>query len=274
MFQLVNRHGAELYIVGCWRSRRETRWYGAKGMKSVADLKGRKIGIRDPGDINYTALRYALKRFGLDPDRDVTFVAGARFHGQDDPTPYLRSGEVDCISSSRGGKELEADGYPMLLDSRDIFPQGRTDRVIIATRRMVEEDTDLLTAYLRATIRAYWVLADFHRTGWYTKALVGRLRRACLDKEEAGRPSLEAGGGGGGSLVVPFDGAPSVNALEAMVVESKELGDIDPDFHLSSVLRLDPVRNAFKELLARPDLQEQMAAVREVYRARGQPVAV
>jgi ABC-type nitrate/sulfonate/bicarbonate transport system substrate-binding protein len=257
--------GEDVHIVGCWRNRQDFRWYGAKGLESFSDLKGKRIGIRDFGGIDHTSLKTALKRFGLDPDHDVTFVRGARFHPHEQPEMALREGEVDLINlTGEDSRGLTDEGFPVLLTSRDLYPRGRSDRVIIATGRMVDDDGDLLEAYLRATIRAYWFITDYAVSRPYLEALVRRLRQTCLDEEEAGRAGVE----GGGRLTLPIDGAPGLLGLEDMVAEAKDHGDVDASFELAPMLRLEFVERAFAELQARPELQEQLSRVRGIYEAR------
>jgi ABC-type nitrate/sulfonate/bicarbonate transport system substrate-binding protein len=264
VFQLARR-GEDVFIVGCWRNRQDWQFFGAKGLKGLSDLKGKKIGTRDFGGISHRVLSFHLKRAGLDPEKDVVFVRGARFHPHERPEEALRSGEVDCINvlaiDNRG---LDQEGYPLLLESRKVYAGGRPDRIIVATRRMVEEDADLLTAYLRATIRAYWYMMDYGRSRPYLEALVRRLRMTCLDEEEANRNGLE----GGARLSLPFDGAPSVPGLEQMLAECQEMGEIEASFDLAPILRLEFVRRAFEDLHAREDLREQMLAAREMYDRR------
>ena len=264
VFSLASQ-GEDVHIVGCWRNRQDWTWYGAKGLKSFADLKGKRVGVRDFGGIDHTSVRTALKRFGLDPHRDVTYVRGASFHPHEHPEVALREGEVDVIyldgEDSRG---LLDEGFPLLLKSRDLYPRGRSDRVTIATGRMVEEDTDLLEAYLRAIIRAYWFITDYGVNRPYLEGLVKRLRQTCMDEEEAGRSGVE----GGGRLSLPLDGAPGVEGLEDMVSEGKEMGETDDAFQLASILRLEFVERAFNELRARPELQEQLAKVQEIFAER------
>jgi ABC-type nitrate/sulfonate/bicarbonate transport system substrate-binding protein len=46
------------------------------GIRDAAMLKGKKIGISFPGDTPYLVLKRFLRKHGLDPERDVTYVAG------------------------------------------------------------------------------------------------------------------------------------------------------------------------------------------------------
>jgi hypothetical protein len=243
----------------------ETLFIGAKGLKSLRDLKGKRIGVRDPGDIGYTMLSPQLRKVGLDPEKDIVWVSGSRFHGQAKPEDLLRSGEVDCIyigaESDRG---LVAEGYSLLLDSRTLFGGARPSRIIAATRKTIEERTSELESYLRATIRAYWFLVDQERNGPYHRALVRRLRRGCMDEEESQRESLEAGG----ASVVPFDGAPSIEGLRAILTEMQEAQEVRRSVTLQDCVRLAPVENAFRALTDRPGLRDEMERARELYAKR------
>lgn len=264
IFQLASR-GEDLFIVAGWRNQADWQFFGAKGIKGLADLKGKRIGTRDIGGISHRVLSVHLRRAGLDPNKDVTFLRGVRFHPHHKPDEALRKGEVDCITASaydNGG--LDKEGYPILLESRKVYPGGSPDRVIMATRRMVEEDSDLLEAYLRATIRSYWFMVD-SRNRPYLDALTKRLRSSSADEEEGERV-----GEGGSPLALPFDGAPSVPGLEEKVRECKEMGDINEAFDLKSVLRLEFVQRAFKELEGRKELKEQISTVREIFEKRDQ----
>jgi ABC-type nitrate/sulfonate/bicarbonate transport system substrate-binding protein len=46
------------------------------GIRGAAMLKGKKIGVSFPGDTPYLVLKRYLRKHGLDPDQDVTYVAG------------------------------------------------------------------------------------------------------------------------------------------------------------------------------------------------------
>jgi ABC-type nitrate/sulfonate/bicarbonate transport system substrate-binding protein len=46
------------------------------GIRDPALLKGKKIGVSFPGDTPYLVLKRFLRKHGLDPDKDVTYVAG------------------------------------------------------------------------------------------------------------------------------------------------------------------------------------------------------
>ena len=258
--------GEDLYIVGCWRNRQPTGYVGGKGIKSLADLKGKKIGTRDLGGIGYTLLATNLRKIGIDPEKDVVWVTGSRFHAQDNPVDALRNGEVDCVhlGSEDNPRELEREGFTILFDSRVYGTVSRPARVTAATKSVIEERKEEVEAYFRAIIRAYWFIVDRERNGRYLDALVRRLRRSCLDEEESKRPSVDSGGGS----VLPFDGAPSVEGLEHILNEARETGQIKPTLDLKDVIRLDAVRRAFQSLQQREDLRTEYQRAEKLFAVR------
>lgn len=49
-------------------------FFAAGSIKSIADLKGKKIGSGEPGSTPDQLTRLALRKLGVDPDKDVTLV--------------------------------------------------------------------------------------------------------------------------------------------------------------------------------------------------------
>lgn len=258
--------GEDLYIVGCWRNRQPTGYVGGKGIKSLTDLKGKKIGTRDLGGIGYTLLATNLRKVGIDPDKDVTWVTGSRFHAQDNPVETLRRGEVDCVhlGSEDNPREIEREGFTILFDSSAYGAVSRPSRITVATKNAIEERKDEIEAYFRAIIRAYWFIVDRERNARYLDALVRRLRRSCLDEEESKRPSVDSGGGS----VLPFDGAPSVEGLEHILNEAKETGQIKTTLELKDTIRLDAVRRAFQSLQQREGIRADYQRAKEQFTIR------
>ena len=51
----------------------------AKDIRDAADLKGKKLAVSTIGGSGYVAMQYALRKLGLDPDRDVTLLQAGDF---------------------------------------------------------------------------------------------------------------------------------------------------------------------------------------------------
>lgn len=258
--------GEDIYIIGCWRNRQNACFVGGKDVKTLTDLKGRKIGARDLGGISYTLLSTQLRKVGLDPEKDVTWVTGARFHGQENSIETLRRGEIDCVSGGGDAdvEDLKAEGFHILFDSGVYGGILRPSRITAGSRQVIEERREELEAYFRAVIRAYWFIADRERNVRFLNALVKRLRRSCLDVEESQRKSLEAGG----HDVLPFNGAPTVEGLNHLLKEAQETGQVSSAFKLEDILRLEPVQAAFNQLQRREDLKEEFLRAQQVFTLR------
>ena len=258
--------GEDIYIIGCWRNRQNACFIGGKSVKNLADLRGKKIGIRDLGGISYTLLSTNMRKVGLDPEKDVTWVTGSRFHGQANPEECLRRGEVDCVSagSKSDPEDLVSEGYSILFDGSTYGGISRPSRITAGTQDVIEERREEIEAYFRAIIRAYWFIVDRERNGRYHRALVKRLRRSCLDVEESQRDSLESGG----KSALPFDGAPSVEGLSHILKEAQETAQISSSLELKDVVRLDAVHTAFQQLQQREELSGEFLRAKELYSLR------
>ena len=255
-------NGEDIYIIGCWRNRQDVHFMGGKDVKTLSDLRGKKIGVRDLGGISYTLLSTNLRKAGVDPEREVNWVTGPQFHGLANPEDCLRSGEVDCvhIGSRCDPEELVREGYSILFDAA-AYGVSRPSRITAGTQNVIEERREELEAYFRAIIRAYWYIVDRERNGRHLYAMLKRLRSICLDVEESQRTSLESGGGSD----LPFDGAPSVEGLGHILKEAQETGQISSSLELKDVARLDAVHTAFQQLQQREELSGEILRAKEVF---------
>jgi NitT/TauT family transport system substrate-binding protein len=83
-------------------------------IKTTADLKGKGISVRAPGDATDVAARVALQNLGLVPDKDVKIQAvnseGARMAA-------VEAGQICCtVAQPQDAALLEAQGYHVLVD--------------------------------------------------------------------------------------------------------------------------------------------------------------
>jgi NitT/TauT family transport system substrate-binding protein len=66
--------GADTVLTACAINTLFWRLFSAPNIKTIGDLKNKKIGVTRLGTLEDGVLRYLLKERGLNPDRDVTFV--------------------------------------------------------------------------------------------------------------------------------------------------------------------------------------------------------
>jgi ABC-type nitrate/sulfonate/bicarbonate transport system substrate-binding protein len=258
--------GADLYIIAGWRNQHSNVWVGAPHIKSLADLRGKRVGISDFGSIRHWGIQIQLKKAGLDLEKDVEWV-----RGMFNPVhvPALRSGKVDCIPCKPWEAEgLLKEGCNALVTPADQYPDGRPERIIAATGRILEERPDLVKSFLKGLIRSYWFVRDMPKNFEYIYNLEKRLRLQSPDPEErgvkisCGTPVyLEA-------MPFPIDGR--ATGFEDMLAEEKRLGELDYEVPpINEVCAQDLVAEAYQELCAREDLEAERQRLRAVARRWG-----
>ena len=262
-----NARGTELYIIGGWRNASfQHGLFGGPRVQRVEDLVGKRLGTRDLGGLSYVFTKFMLNQAGIDPYREVEWVRG--IHSATESYQALKDGRVDAVlARSQGRRRLEDEGYPLLFDSAQFSPQGFPVRLMAATGRVLREHSDLVRAFLRGAIRAYWFYrnrANFD----FIRDIETRMRRMHWDEEEADleRHSSE-------SITAPeqlerdaapVDGGVPIAGLEVYLDHMKALGEVPQDYRLKQALRLDLVTEAFQELEGRPELRPELERVRAV----------
>ena len=126
---------------------------------SPAQLKGKRLGADQKGGSSIDA-RIVLRHFGLDPDRDITWVDS---RGQPPDTERYRlklfeQGELDavCCDPPHWNMAVRLGGY-RLTSSRDLFTLPEAG--LSTTPVVIQEHPELVLAMVRATLRG----AEFAR---------------------------------------------------------------------------------------------------------------
>ena len=90
---------------------------GQSNLRSAAELKGKKIGVSSVGGMSAYLVREILVRNGLNPDRDVTFLA---IGGTSARSAALFGGTIDAaLVVAPDNYPLESKGYRRLLLASD-----------------------------------------------------------------------------------------------------------------------------------------------------------
>jgi ABC-type nitrate/sulfonate/bicarbonate transport system substrate-binding protein len=265
-FFFQRARNADLYLIAGWRNQHTHVWIGTPGIKSLQDLKHKKIGISDFGSNKQWGISIWLRRAGLNPDRDVEWVRGI-YHPIH--IKSLKSGKVDCIPVSVWeAEELKKEGFTALVTLKDQYPRGRPERTVGATGKILEERPDLVKSFLKGMIRAYWFMRDQPKNFEYVSNLERRLRRQSPDPEErkvrlsCDSPILLE------SMPFPIDGLPT--GFEELLEEEKFCGNLDfevPD--IKEVCALDLVKEAYAELSQRESLKPEIERMKKVVQRWG-----
>ena len=254
--------GADLYIISGWRNQHTNLWIGPPHIKSLTDLKGKRVGISDFNSIRHWAIQIQLKKAGLDLERDVEWVrigVNSKLH-----MDAIRSGRVECAPVPPWyAEDLLKEGCNSLVSPAEQYPDGRPERIIAATGRILEERPDLVKSFLKGMIRSYWFVRDMPKNYEYITNLEKRLRLISPDPEERivthgprTERDLEA-------MPFPLDGR--ATGFEDMLKEEERLGELNYNVPpIEEVCAQDLVDEAFKELRARKELDAEYQRVKKI----------
>jgi ABC-type nitrate/sulfonate/bicarbonate transport system substrate-binding protein len=254
--------GADLYIIAGWRNQHTNVWVAPAHIKSLQELKGKRVGISDFNSIRHWAIQIQLKKAGLDLERDVEWVrigVNSRLH-----MDAIRGGKVECAPVPPWyAEDLKKEGCNALVSPADQYPDGRPERIIAATGRILEERPELVKSFLKGMIRSYWFVRDMPKNYEYITNLEKRLRLRSPDPEErvvthAPRTTrdLEA-------MPFPLDG--KATGFEDMLKEEERLGELNYKVPaIKDVSAQDLVTEAYHELIQRKELAPEFQRVSAV----------
>lgn len=252
-----NSKGKKLYIIGGMLNHLDLTLIGAPSVKSIADLKGRKIGVIEKGGGREVPwIRMLLRKVGVNPDKDVTWVIDAGYGSLDIVGPRIDRGDYDATPLTAHYKRPELfevvrqAGYNILAERSETYPKGLPDRVVTTTDRMLTQYPQIVKSVLKGIVRGYrfardpknaqkvrqmYLTQDWGKDGFGW----GKFDEKRLDEMVRS------------ARILPPDGSVSLSGLDAMVDEYKAWGKIPKDFVKEQVLRLDILREAVKELNAK-----------------------
>ncbi len=120
-------------------------------IKTYADLKGKRVGISNPGGSADIATRQGLRQVGLDPEKDVTIVPVGSHETR---TAALLSGALQgAVDDPPDTVKLEAKGLHALFDlAKQKIPAANT--VIAAQRAWVSSHREIAQRYVDSIVQA------------------------------------------------------------------------------------------------------------------------
>lgn len=141
--------GAKLKILMVFNDKPPGILVAQPGIKSVTDLRGKRIGGSTVGSLEYGWLKELLPKFGLQLEKDVNFVpvgsTSTRFTA-------LRAGTIDAAPLSPPSSFLAQDaGYPVLLRTADHLEDIQAS--IVASDERLARQGDLVRRFMRATVK-------------------------------------------------------------------------------------------------------------------------
>jgi NitT/TauT family transport system substrate-binding protein len=125
--------------------------YVSAEVQTTADLRGKKLGVSGAGSSSDTALRVALLRLGLTPERDVSIVSVG---STSNLTASLLSGAVSGgMTHPPDTLALEPHGFHSVYDlAEQRLPFA--NNTVAAQRAYVDAHRDLVQKYVDAIVQA------------------------------------------------------------------------------------------------------------------------
>jgi NitT/TauT family transport system substrate-binding protein len=225
--------GIPVKVVACYVPAAPLALIARPDLKSVQDLKGKAIGLNTYGGALESTARLIVKHFGLDPDRDVKFLAtgtvDSRFAAmkQGLTAATLGSPPLDFL-----GKKL---GFIVLARAHELFNLPASG--LVASVRKIKEKPDEIKRVIKAGIKgSRYIRQDRDGT------LPVMMEWLKIDKEIASvtYESVWKAFSENGSL--------PENGLRVAIEEAKRVGKVERDVALSEVADLSILREAQKEL--------------------------
>jgi NitT/TauT family transport system substrate-binding protein len=198
----------------------------------VKDLKGKIVGVQI-GSSRDVMARLIIKHFGLDPDKDMKFVAAG---GTEGGLARMKQGLIDAtalpVPWDYYGKKM---GFTVLARAEDLFTYPFSG--LIANTKKIKEKPDEIKRVIRAGIKANRYIKE-NRDGTIP-ILMSTYR---LDKEVAAAlyDSLLKGYSDDGSL--PEDG------FRRLIEDTKSIIKVEREVAFNEVADLSILREAQREL--------------------------
>ena len=122
----------------------------AADIKTMNDLKGKKIGVSTVGSSSDIATRAALKRMGLDADKDVTIIAVGSAAQR---TAALLAGSIQAgVSQPPDSIALEDKGFHVLYDlASQKLPSANTS--VVVTRSFLNANKAVVQRYVDSLVQ-------------------------------------------------------------------------------------------------------------------------
>ncbi len=133
-------------------------WYAQPKYKSIAETKGGRYGISKFGAMTDFLTRYALRKAGLDPEKDVKIL---QIGPDAQNLAALTSGQLDATILSIPFSYMAAEkGLVKVMSQKDNIARDYPTHVVYAKEEFIAKNPNTMKAFLRATGKAIeWIKA-------------------------------------------------------------------------------------------------------------------
>ena len=238
--------GEQIYIIGAMLSQHPVAFITTGEIRTISDLKGKKIGLYESGGgASRHMIAALLRKHGLDPEKDVGYVLRAGSPSLNNQGPRLRRGDYQATTIfSVYAAEAADQGFKVFAHSQDVYPDGYPTRIMTTNGYMVSHHPDALTAFLIGLVRGYRFVRDTRNLAESWKVInAWRWEKGGgLGWDEGFEPDWLSAG----SLYVnlAIDAQVPLKGLQNMMDDLKSSGALPTDFSLGKVTALDFLEKA------------------------------
>jgi NitT/TauT family transport system substrate-binding protein len=151
---LINLIGAGQPIIGFYAgfNQADFSWLAQPSIKSWRDLKGESIGVSTFGSLTDLITRYALRKNGLEPERDVQMIQAG---GSPSAVQALRAGRLAAAILNGTPKwQAQDQGFTVLgTQAKDVAPNW-PKHLFMTKTAFIDQNPNTMLALLRAHVSA------------------------------------------------------------------------------------------------------------------------
>jgi len=153
--------GAKLKILMVFNDKPPGEFIAQPGIKTMTELRGKRVGGSTVGSLDYGWLREVLPKFGLQLEKDVNFVPVGSTSSR---YAALLAGSIDAASLSPPSSLLaQSAGYPTLFRFADHLEDIQAS--IVASDDRLARQADLVRRFMRATVKGQRVYLANRQAG-------------------------------------------------------------------------------------------------------------
>jgi ABC-type nitrate/sulfonate/bicarbonate transport system substrate-binding protein len=229
----LGMQGAKVKNIMLIFSRAPWHLLAGPGIQSARDLKGKSVGIFSMGQANHYAAMRAIAHLGLDPAKDVNYLA---LGGNTGALSALKQGAVQAaLLTSPWHRQAFLFGATELLFTADILEYPNSG--LGTTEKLLKEAPAVAKRMVIATLRT---IQDFQRKQADATDFLSRLLK--IDRSDATESYREMTG----SFV--SNGVPRKDGIQALLDAGKMSGAVRSEANPDTTMDLTLLGEAHREL--------------------------
>ena len=145
---LADLNGADLVNIAHTIAVASSKLLVKPEIKKPEDLRGKKIAISSIGSLGDFLFRYALRKYGVNPDRKITWLS---IGTNAERLQALLTGAIDGADVAYPADvQAERKGYRVLIDARKEITFPTTS--VVTRRKTIREDRETVMRFVRSHV--------------------------------------------------------------------------------------------------------------------------